>query len=149
MITTRSGERQFQAVVHWRHEFGPAHCLARVQLSARPVAIVSEIRSSPDELGIGSEFPVVAGAVLAALPPDVEVAPEDVTWLAHYGEFSSYDAYAAPEDLDRVDLRWDGARYHGDLEDHHILEGDDAARLLAGVEFAPVPDVLGDLGWTY
>jgi hypothetical protein len=113
------------------------------------VAVVSDVRSNPDTRGIGAEFPAVADAARAALPPDADVDPQTVIWIAHYGEFSSYDAYAAPEDFDRVMLAWDGTRYHGDLEDHQILEPEDVAELLAGVTLASVPDVLRDLGWTY
>jgi hypothetical protein len=151
MITVSFSVRQFQAIVHWRHKRGPAHCLARVHLpqTGTPLAIISEIRSNPDRQDIGSEFPTVADATLAALPPDAEVDPQAVIWVAHYGEFSSYDAYAAPEGFDRVMLAWDGAHYRGRSKDHHILKRDEAEELLAGVSLAPIPDVLRELGWTY
>jgi hypothetical protein len=112
-------------------------------------AVVSIIRSNSQTRNTGSNFPAVADAALAALPQDVEVDPRTVMWVSHYGEFSSYDAYAMPEGFARITLTWDGTRYHGDLDDIHILTATDAEGLLAGVSLAPVPDVLRDLGWPY
>lgn len=151
VITTPAGDKQFQAIVHWQHQFGSAHCLARLQVSetASPRAVLSEIRSSPDELGIGLEFPTVADIVLASLPTGWVVEPTTVKWFAHYGEFSSYDAYGAPEDLDQVTLTWDGSRYRGDLDGHVIVDDAEVEHELAGFVLSPVPDVLRELGWTY
>ncbi|WP_158879651.1 hypothetical protein [Amycolatopsis anabasis] len=152
LVTLPSGARQFRAVVGWEHRFGPAHCLARLHLpgsGGAPIAVVSEIRTNERAQGIGSEFPAVADAVLAALPPEVEVAPGDLVWLAHFGEFSSFEALDAPERFLRIDLDWDGEHYRGDVSGHHILKRADAAELLHGVELDPVPRVLEELGWRY
>ncbi|MFD2467682.1 hypothetical protein [Amycolatopsis silviterrae] len=151
MTTTSAGARQFQAVLQWRHPDGPAHCLLRVHLpgEGQATAVVSQVRSNSDDRGIGMFFPDVAGSALAALPPDAVGDPGTMVWIAHYGEFSSYDSYAAPEVFVRVALGWDGTRFHGDLEGQDVLSREDADRLLAGVVLDPVPEVLGELGWRY
>jgi hypothetical protein len=113
------------------------------------LACVSSIKSNSETRNISSELPAVADAALAALPPDVEVDPQTLIWVAHYGEFSSYDSYAAPEGFARITLTWDGIRYHGDVDDIHILTAKDATDLLANVSLDPVPDVLRDLGWSH
>ena len=150
-IQESSGVRQFQTILHWQHKNGPAHCLLRVHLprTGPALAIVSDIRSNDETRDTGSEFPAVADTALAALPPDVEVDPRTVTWFEHYGEFSSYDSYSAPEGFARITLTWDGTRYHGGLADIHILKRNEWETLLAGVSLAPVPDVVRELGWTY
>ena len=151
MITVSPGVRQFQTIHHWQHPYGPAHCLVRLHLpdGGPAVAVVSEIRSNSDERRFGLHFPTLADALVAALPPGIDVRPEDIRWVTHLGEFSSYDAIDAPEDFLHVVLDWDGGRYRGDMRGHHIMSERDIADLRNDVSLAPVPDVLRELGWTY
>jgi hypothetical protein len=151
LIVTAPGIRQFQTILHWRHPYGPAHCLARVHLpdGGGTMAIVSEIRSNSRERRIGEHIPLVADALLTVLPPDLGVRPQDVKWFVHVGEFSSYDALDAPEDFVRITLDWDGGHYRGDISGHHIMSRPEVDDLLRRVPLAPMPEVLRELGWTY
>jgi hypothetical protein len=90
--------------------------------------------------------PAVAEALLAALPPECGIDPGDVTWITHHGEFSYPDALDAPEVFTLASLRWDGHGYEEDLRERRRLRGEELRAALGGVELAPVPEVLRQLG---
>lgn len=150
LIVVAPDVRQFRTILHWEHRFGPAHCLARLHLPGPPdvpVAIVSEIRSNPGERGIGSHFPVVADALLSALPAEVTVRPSEVVWVAHFGEFSSYEALDAPDNYLRILLAWDGEHYGGDVSGHLVMGRTEVDDVIGHIGLAPVAEVLQELGW--
>jgi hypothetical protein len=130
--------------VRWDHARGPAHCLARLYLrpSASPVAIVSELRSNPWRRGITGNFAAVAEACLNGWGELVELDPASIVWVAHHGGFSFFDAPDQPTTFTRVDLVWDGNRYHDSVHRHHLLSPAAAAELTAGLVLEPVPQVV-------
>jgi hypothetical protein len=111
------------------------------------VAVVSEIRGNERGRGIGSDFPAVADALLAALPQDLGVDPATIVWVAHYGEFSSWEAVDAPDAFLRIILDWNGEHYQGDLSGHHHIDDAEKAALLSSISLSPVPEVLSALNW--
>lgn len=144
--------QQFEKVVQWQHEYGLAHCLARVYartVSRGPLVIVSEIRSNPDSRGIGGDFGAVADSVLAVLPAEYAASPQNIVWLKHHGEFSSYDAFGAPETFTLVQADWDGEHYRCDIAGMHLMAQWEIDDLLVQVELDPVADVLARLDWRY
>ena len=152
MITDPTGARQFQTILFWQHPEGQAHCLARVHFPPRGpvVAIVTEIRSNPRELGMGLDFPRLAEALLRRLPAGVSVQPAEIIWTSQFGEFSYwYEALDAPEAILRITLDWDGQHYAGDLDGHHILTPGERDELLGEILLEPVPDVVAALGWEF
>lgn len=150
MVTMPSGVRQFHTILHWEHEFGPAHCLARMQFvnsEKTPTVVVSEIWTNKPERGITYDFPPVAEAFLGVLPANLRMSPESIVWIAHFGEFSSYEDLDAPDSFVRVMLNWDGAAYHGSSSGHHRMKQSEAGEVLRDFDLTRVPEVLRELKW--
>ncbi len=103
--------------------------------------VLSEVAGNPDAVGLVSDF-AGAATVAAAL---FGVDPTSVRWLAHHGDFSSYDAAGAPETLTEVQLRSDGSRLHSDLTDQHLLSATETETLSRSLGLEPVRAVLATL----
>lgn len=149
LVTDDGGTRRVATIVHWQHpSAGHAHCLARLVLGtppSRPVFVLTELASNPDAVGITGDFAGAADAAVARLRSYAAFDPDQVTWLAHHGEFSSYDAAGAPESLTEVTLGFDGERYHCDLTDHRLLPAAEADAWWEQLRLAAVPSVLAQL----
>ncbi|TDU90235.1 hypothetical protein EV138_3820 [Kribbella voronezhensis] len=107
-------------MIRWQHSSGgSAYCLGRLARSApeRPVVVLSELAGNPDAVGLVSDYAGAATAAAALFGVD----PTSVRWLAHHGDFSSYDAAGAPETFTEVQLHSDGSRLHSDLTDQRLL----------------------------
>lgn len=141
---------QISCVVRWAHPLGAqAHCLARLVIgapSAPVVAVLSEIASNPDELGIAGDFAAAADAFVQVLiDAGRDVDPAGLVWFAHHGPFSSYDP-AGPETFTEIALTFDGRHYHDDLARDRLLTGVEVSRLVKPLGLRPVEQVLADLG---
>jgi hypothetical protein len=141
---------QVSCVVRWAHPLSvQAHCLARLVLgapAAPAVAVLSEIASNPDELGITGDFAAAADAFVQVLTDAKrELDPAQVVWIAHHGPFSSYDP-AGPETFTEVALVFDGQGYHDDLSRHRLLSGVEVTQRIKPLALKPVEQVLADLG---
>ncbi|MBV8996028.1 MAG: hypothetical protein JO287_20535 [Pseudonocardiales bacterium] len=149
-VECRGVTEQISGLVRWVHRLGEqAHCLARLVLvapGAPVVAVLSEIASNPDELGITGDFAVAADAFVQALiGAGRRVDPAHVVWMAHHGPFSSYDP-AGPETFTEVALVYDGQRYHDELSRHRLLTRVEASQRVTPWGLKPVEQVLADLG---
>lgn len=115
------------AVIRWQHSSGgSAYCLGRLVVSlGRPTIVLSELAGNPDAVGLTSDFTGAATAAFAVFGGD----PGSIRWLAHHGDFSSYDAAGAPETFTEVQVRFDGIRYQSDLTDQHLLPAAEALEL--------------------
>jgi len=130
-------------VVRWQHSSGgTAYCLGRLLVfpDSEPVIVLSELAGNPDAVGLVSDFAGAAAAAVSAFGVD----PGTVRWLAHHGDFSSYDAAGAPETFTEVQVRFDGNRYVSELTDQRLLPDAEAKALGALLE--PVPVALTALG---
>ncbi len=138
--------RERAALVRWQHSNGgPAYCLGRLVVRPgldRPVVVLSEPAGNPDSVGLITDFTGAVPAALAALDPRLD--SQSVLWLAHHGDFSSYDAAGAPETLTVVQVRFDGS-YHSDLTDQRLLPPEEADSLRQLLGLAPVPQVLSSI----
>jgi len=82
--------------------------LARFILLPAPrpvVAVLSELRSNSDDVGVADNVSEVAEAALVLAAPEIGV-PErlfDIVWVAHHGAFSYYDS-SGPDSFTLVDL---------------------------------------------
>jgi len=148
LVTDDDGTRRVTAIVHWQHPVaGPAYCLARLVLRpapAAPVVVLSELAGNRDAAGITGDFGGAATAAAARLGSYADLGR--AVWLAHHGEFSSYDATGAPQTLTEVTLTWADGRYRCDLTDHRLLEVAETAAALQALRLAPVGSVLAALG---
>jgi hypothetical protein len=143
-------------VLEWSHPSGQAHCLARFYQSPAsgwPVAIISEIRSNPEGRSINRDFPNVATSFLAILAEDttaenISVDARQIIWIAHYGQFSYYDAFSEERYIE-IGLTWDGSHYSGNLSDRIGLTRTELDEKLNGAVLQSVPDELSDLDWIY
>lgn len=149
-VERRGMVEQVSCVVRWAHPLGAqAHCLARLIRGAPTtpvVAVLSEIASNPDELGITGDFAAAADAfveLLASAGRDVN--PAQVVWIAHHGPFSSYDP-AGPETFTEVALVFDGQRYHDDLAGDRLLTDVEVTQRVKPLGLSPVEQALADLG---
>ncbi|TDD87007.1 hypothetical protein E1293_08650 [Actinomadura darangshiensis] len=113
-----------------------------------PIVVLSEIRTNLDGCGIVGDFAGAADALVGSLQEQSHPAPAQLVWLAHHGPFSYYEN-VGDETFTRVDLKWDGERFHGSYAEQHLLSGTNVNRLLSGVELEPVPAVLAQLGWEF
>ncbi len=149
MIEERAadGTRVYLTMVHWQHRRGgESHCLARIVLppAGPPAVVVTEVRSNTYLRGITSDFPVVAGAVLAAARPSVQLPPAEVVWIAHHGPFS-YHEDVGPETFFLVPLIWDGEHYQPDGPER-LLDPAELVQALGGADLEPVPAAVTRLG---
>ncbi|MFD4208260.1 hypothetical protein ACFWRG_19970 [Micromonospora tulbaghiae] len=144
----RDADGHFDAVVSWHHRRGgQGHCLVRLYpFEGRVVAVVSEISSNDGRLGIADDMAGVASKVLGLAQEHIDAEPQNITWVAHHGAFSYYDAFD-PDTFTLVPLIWDGRRYQDNLQAHRLLTEQEVHGLLDGRTLEPVPTVLTDLGW--
>jgi hypothetical protein len=142
--------RNSPALIRWQHSSGgSAYCLARLAVPpapGHPTIVLSELAGNPDALGLVSDFAGAVPAALAAVGQGVD--PQTVRWLAHHGEFSSYDAAGAPETFSEVGVRFDGTRYRSELSDQRLLPVTEAETLSRSLGLEPVAVVLSALGPT-
>jgi hypothetical protein len=141
METTASSGK---ALVRWEHgSGGSAYCLARLFLRpGRPVIVLTELAGNPDAVGLTTDFGGAATAAWATFSRQAELNPETIVWLAHHGDFSSYDATGAPETFTEVQVRFDGSRYHCEPVDHRLLPVAEAEAWRRALRLDPVPVVL-------
>ncbi|NYT96463.1 hypothetical protein [Salinispora sp. H7-4] len=141
-------DSHLSAIVHWsHHRNGRAHCLVRLyRLSDQVTAVASEIRSNSDSYGIADDMAGVAMQALELAQEHLNVEPRNITWIAHHGNFSYYDAFD-PDTFTAIPLTWDGYRYQDRLEDHRLLTENQVHELLGGCILEPVPATLAHLGW--
>lgn len=149
-VQRRGGSEQVSGVIGWTHALGEqAHCLARLVLGAPTapvVAVLSEIASNPDELGITGDFAAAADAFLEVLTgAGRHVNPREVAWIAHHGPFSSYDP-AGPETFTEIALAFDGHHYHDDLVGDRLLTEVEVTQRVTPLRLRPVAQVLTDVG---
>ena len=144
----RDVDGHVNAVVGWPHRRGgQGHCLVRLYpLDDQVVAVVSEISSNDDRLGIADDMAGVAGKALDLAQERLDAEPQNITWVAHHGAFSYYDAFD-PDTFTLVPLVWDGRRYQDNLQAHRLLTEQEVHGLLDGRTLEPVPTVLANLGW--
>lgn len=144
----RGADGHVDAVVSWAHRRGgQGHCLVRLYpFDGRVVAVVSEIRSNDDRFGIADDMDGVAGEALDLAREHLDAEPQDITWIAHHGAFSYYDAFD-PDTFTLVPLVWDGRRYQDNLQAHRLLTDQEVRDLFDGRTLEPVPTVLTNLGW--
>ncbi|HET6292428.1 MAG TPA: hypothetical protein VFG33_03610 [Kribbella sp.] len=135
------------AVIRWQHNSGgAAYCLGRLVVPPapeRPVIVLSEVAGNPDAVGLTSDFAGAVPAALAALGKGLD--PESIRWLAHHGDFSSYDAAGSPETFTDVQVRFDGGQYRSELTDQHLLPAAEAETLRRSLHLEPVPAALAAL----
>ena len=149
-VERRGESEQVSGVIGWTHALGEqAHCLARLVLGAPTapvVAVLSEIASNPDELGITGDFAAAADAFLDVLTgAGRHVSPREVAWIAHHGPFSSYDP-AGPETFTEIALAFDGHHYHDDLVGDRLLTEVEVTQQVTPLRLRPVAQVLADVG---
>jgi hypothetical protein len=150
LINSQPEYKEIATIVRWQHQRGgEAHCLVRLYVyssSQKALAIVSELRSNPYGSEIGSDFHGLANTVIRLLGKQIEVSPENIIWIEHYGKFSYYDA-TEQEAFSRVDLKWNGQFFTSQSSDWHLLQQDRLQALLGEIDLISVPTVLSQLGW--
>ncbi|HEX3733089.1 MAG TPA: hypothetical protein VHU91_09245 [Mycobacteriales bacterium] len=144
-----SGYQRIETILHWENVKGTAHCLARAfipESSERPaVVILSEIRTNPNGLGITLDFAGAAMALRENMAGELG-DPESIVWIAHYGTFSSYEYYPAPDEFIRVYLRHKRNVYIDDLSFHEKIGNEEIpSDVLESLD--PVPETLEKLSW--
>ncbi len=150
-LLRRHNGTAIDTIVHWSHERGgEAHCLARVRLAsnaASAIVLLSEIRSNDRVRDIGADFNGVANALFHCLQSDLEgVPPDHLTWIAHYGKFSSYDA-VGPDQFIRVNFHWNGQQFEKIQASEQIV-WQDVASEFGSIELGPIYQTLREIGWT-
>lgn len=107
------------------------------------IAILSELHTSPYGRGITSHFDSAANALFICLNANIALPPENIIWIAHHGEFSSYDA-VGQDSLTRVDLKWTEEKFKDDLSDE-LLNYDEITARLGTIELEPVFTVINEI----
>lgn len=134
------------AIVTYRHRNGAAHCLGRLFMPEfGPVGMLSDIRCTPYGCKLGRDADVAATAFVRLIPPGLGVAPEQITWIAHYGTFSSWEWYESPEAFVRLYFDWGGVQYHKAMPSY-VMNSLDIEFLLDGFELADPLVVVAALG---
>lgn len=146
-VTAMDGDRwSLTTYVRWTHDLGPAHCLARYhETSDGAVCVLSELRSNDRYRSMMHNLPGVAAAVLGLMAEHRHAAdPARIGWIAHFGDFSSYDPSGYAETFTDVRLHWEGGKYHDDIARHVLLDAESTRSVLGGL--IPVPQVVRQLG---
>ncbi len=148
--TLSSGDVRVKTILHWQHKNGDAHCLARITLpdsSRTPVAVISELRTNPMGRSMTLDFANVATRFIYFLNPIAELDNSKVIWVAHYGNFSDYEYYPAPDEFVRINLKWDGKDYIDDITFHKSINTDQERERLSLNKLEYTPKVLEQLDW--
>ena len=151
LIQKQNGIKVIKTIVRWQHKRGgESHCLARAYVRpalGNALAIISEIRSNELREGIVLDFDGMANALMQCLSWEIAVSPNDIIWVAHHGEFSSYNA-VGQDQFSWVRLKWTARHFQGELRDWKLLDKKEIAEFLGILELESVFEVLGELGWT-
>ncbi|MFF4168568.1 hypothetical protein [Streptomyces sp. NPDC001744] len=134
-------------ILHWRHRLnGEAFSLLRAVYdpsTGRAVAVVSELADSPAQ-GITYNFADVANAALPLLRAHLSPHLTSLLWIAHFGDFSSYDP-GGPEIFTAITLKVTEHGYQDDDQGDRRLSAEEVTRLFHGIPLDPVPEVLAGL----
>lgn len=147
----QNGEvKVIKTILHWQHRRGgEGHCLARVYVhsdSGQIGVLLSEIRSNDRVFGIAADFTGVVNALLDCLKEEMNTPLEQITWIAHYGRFSSYDAIGEDRLLEGT-FAWDRQKAVTDQTQQWIALKE-ALNKLGISELEPIYPVLREIGWT-
>ncbi|MEU8030698.1 hypothetical protein AB0C13_18940 [Streptomyces sp. NPDC049099] len=148
LLVDTEGTRRVALLLQWSHSMGEqAHCLARLVLrqAEPPLAVLSELDSNPDRLGLTGDMAGAADAFIVQMRPYADLDPQQVVWIAHHGSFSSPDSHGAPETFIRVELPLGDSGFQDDLRGHHMLDDDQTAAVVGPLHLHPVPEVLTEL----
>ena len=151
MVTTPQG-KQIRMILRFEHDNGDGHCLARLVLREPPqppVAVFSEIRTNPWGRSLGTDLGRVADALVKALGDSSAVQWDQVTWVAHYGEFSDWHIEGAPEGFFVTKLIYFNGHFHEGVADHRRLRPRAFEETVGDLGLDPVPDTLRALGLEY
>jgi hypothetical protein len=141
-----------KAIVQWENRLNrESHCLARLYFQHKPVIVLlSEIRSNfRDDYknpGISSDFGKVANALVKCFPEIFSAEPEQILWVAHYGQFSNYDA-VGPDSFYQIPLRFNEEKFE-DIYREKLLTQAEIETTLGSLEIENIYDVLREIGWT-
>jgi hypothetical protein len=140
---------QLTQVLHWQNRWsGPAHTLLRAfhdPTARETVVVVSELADNPMERGITGDFQSVADAALPLLRRHLSPDLGHIVWIAHFGDFSSYDP-GGPETFTRIAVTETDGVHEENLHEDRRLTAQQVTELLKGRTLAPVPEVLAQLG---
>ncbi|WP_225727321.1 MULTISPECIES: hypothetical protein [unclassified Nocardia] len=129
-------------IVQWSTTRGPARCLVRGYRPAKGslLLIASDLRGiAHATTDFTDNFTAMAETFHRVWRGRLLVAPEQITWLAHFGD----PAAAQPNTFTHVEMHWDGTRYLSGTE--HRLTADQAGELTTDLVLEPVPQVLDSL----
>jgi hypothetical protein len=140
-----NGRVFYSALVHWRQDIGPAHCLLQAVFlpdGRRLKIFLAQLKTCPRFRGIYHDTDGAANAAWSALEGRFgDLSRLDVEWLFRCGEYSSYDycpprtsRYLLTRDSDR---RWRFKKY-----ECAPLTAEEKAELL---KLTNVPEVEDDL----
>jgi len=141
-----------KTIVHWKNHRGcESHCLARIYLQHEPVLVLlSEIRSNFRDNyknpGISSGFGRAANSLLNCFPETFGSDPDQMLWIAHYGQFSNYDA-VGPDSFYQILLRLTEGKFE-DRRDGKLLNQAATKTILGNLKIENIYDVLREIDWT-
>lgn len=139
-------------IVSWDNSKGSeSHCLARIYLQPeRVIILATEVRSNFRDHyhhpGISSGFSEFANTLYRCIPELLDVAPENILWIAHYGQFSHYDALG-PDTFRQMQLRFHDGKFEA-MRNSVRLTDEEVAATLGNLELENVYSVLREIGWT-
>lgn len=151
VVSTPQG-KQIRMILRFEHDYGDAHCLARLVLREPPlppVAVFSEVRTNPSDRGLIGNLGRVADALVAAVADSEQVPWDKVIWVGHYGEFSGWHIEGAPEGFFVTKLIRFNGHFHEDVADHSRSRPREFEETFGDLGLDPVPDTLRALGLEY
>lgn len=139
-------------ILRFEHDYGDGHCLARLVLReppCSPVAVFSEIRTNPWGRGLIANLGRVADALVDVVGDSEQVPWDQVIWLAHFGDFSSYESGGAPEEFATAELVHFNGHFHDEMSTHRFFRAPKRPEIVDDLGLDPVPDTLRALGLEY
>lgn len=142
-----------KTIVQWVNEDGAdSHCLARIFLRDGAVTvIISELRYYSDDLPhpyISSETVAIAEKLYSEFPNEMALAPDKITWILHYGQFSSFEWGVSEAIYEEFLTLNNGEIKEVEMPTSNKLTKEDIDNKLGHLDITDVFDDLNEIGWT-
>jgi hypothetical protein len=145
-----------KTIVHWVNVRGHnVHCLVRIFKENSGITVIaSTIRSNVQEeyrhRGVCWEVAAISDQLYKEFPKEMDLSPDQVIWIVHYGEFSNFWGMENidSERFHQTHLKYDGGKLE-EIEDKFITFTEkEQKEKLGHLDIKDVYDDLNEIGWT-
>jgi hypothetical protein len=155
VIEELDGLKVIKTIVKWEGKPGrDPHCLARIyvnQQKGTAIALISALRSNFwNRNGISSNIAMIATLIVKKFGTEINVQPEKIRWLPHYGQFSTFEIDDSYPYVREECLVWTGLNFEEGEQLNRVFEENLHEQLQEtddDISIEDVFDVIRQLGW--